>query len=166
MRIEAFSRFVTSEGPWRTGAVLTSIHSLCWLATPQDLSPKILNNRRALCPLLETLHRLSIPYKWKFPFTLNVTFQGKQLYLRTPNDLQEFCHDLQIAPVELPDCYREFCNPPKAHCAQVSPHSTPTKPPNKKGKYQKQHNLGSSSTPKHSNSSRALQPNAGHDGRR
>lgn len=120
----------------------------------QDLSPNTLNNRRALRPLLEILCRQR-PYKWKFPFALNVTFRGRQLYLRTPNDLQDFCQDLQISPVDLPDWYQEFCNPPKAQGVQVSPHSTPTKPPNKRGKYQKQHNLGPSSTPKHSNASRA-----------
>lgn len=110
----------------------------------QDLS-SITLNKRALHPLLEILRRQSIPYKWKFPFALNVTFQGRQLYLRTPNDLQDFCQDPQIPPVDLPDWYQEFCNPPKAHGVQVSPHSTPTKPPNKR--YHKQHNPGPSSLP-------------------
>lgn len=76
---------------------------------------------------------------------------------------RKFCNDLQIPLVELLDWYREFCNLPKAHSAHGSPHSSPTKPFNKEGKYQKQHNPGPSSTPKHSNASRVLHIEADHD---
>lgn len=125
----------------------------------QNVSPIILN-RRALRPLLETLRRQGIPYRWKFPFALNATFQGKQLFLRTPIDLPDFCRDLQIPPIDMPDWYGEFRTPPAILEVQPLPHSSPAKPPYKKGKYQKQNAPGPSSTKKRPNVSRALLPDS------
>lgn len=44
----------------------------------------------------------------KFPFALNVTLKGKQFYLRTPDDLQNFCDNIQIPLIDVSDWYREF----------------------------------------------------------
>lgn len=41
-----------------------------------------------------------ITYRWKFPFALQVPFNGKQHVLRVTDDLANFCENLQIAPVE------------------------------------------------------------------
>lgn len=56
----------------------------------QDLSLITLGNRRALHPVLEILKEKSLSYRWKFPFALSVTHNGKQLYLKTPEDLTLF----------------------------------------------------------------------------
>lgn len=64
-------------------------------------------------PLLEVLKAKGIiSYRWKFPFALQATFNGKQFTLRTPDELLKFCENMQLAPVDLPEWYAEFMLPP------------------------------------------------------
>lgn len=74
----------------------------------QDLSNITLQNRRDLKPLLELLREKAIIYRWKFPFGLLATHQGRSALLRVPEDLQVFCDTLCIPYVDVPDWYAEF----------------------------------------------------------
>ncbi|XP_077341435.1 uncharacterized protein LOC143986902 [Lithobates pipiens] len=81
------------------------------LALYQDLSPITLQNRRALRPLLEVLRERGIVYKWRFPFALQATVNGRQFLLKLPEELPDFCAALNIPIVNLPDWYAEFKTP-------------------------------------------------------
>lgn len=89
----------------------------------QDLSPITLRQRRELQTLLQ-----GITYKWH-----SVTFQVHTFNLHLPNDLQTFCENLQLEPLELPEWLKEFL--------KVDPELTPSrflreslvKPPEKWG---------------------------------
>lgn len=74
----------------------------------QDLSAITLQHRRDLRPLLETLRTNRIHYRWKFPFCLSASFQGRMDFLRVPEDLPQFCNTLNIPLVEMPNWYVEF----------------------------------------------------------
>lgn len=74
----------------------------------QDLSGITLKNRRDLKPLLDTLRAKNIPYRWKFPFGLSATFQGRTALLRVPEDLPSFCNTMGIPLAEVPNWYAEF----------------------------------------------------------
>lgn len=95
----------------------------------QDISPITLKNRRALKPLLEVLRHKGINYRWKFPFALQANYLEKQYLFKVPDDLQKFCEDLQIAPVDLPDWYAEFCTQPAINNPQFVPGSFPAQSP-------------------------------------
>lgn len=88
----------------------------------QDLSQITLKNRRALRPLLDKLREKDLQYTWPFPFTLLVTYNGRQHSLCTPGDLPEFCNSLQLGQIELPEWYQEFILPPPEWSP---PHSPP-----------------------------------------
>lgn len=77
----------------------------------QDLSNITLQLRRELRPILEDLHMKGIPYRWKFPFCLSATSQGRTALLRVPEDLHHFCDTLDILLTEIPDWYAKFCPP-------------------------------------------------------
>lgn len=53
----------------------------------QDLFNITLQRRRELRPLLEVLRARSIIYRWKFPFCLSVTHQGRSANLKVPEVL-------------------------------------------------------------------------------
>lgn len=74
----------------------------------QDLSQITLQNRRALRPLLDALRARNITYRWKFPFGLSASSRGRSALLRTPDDLQTFCEQLDLPIIELPDWYAQF----------------------------------------------------------
>lgn len=69
----------------------------------QDLSHITLQNRRALCPLLDLLRSHNIQYRWKFPFALSASARGRTALLRSSEDLQTFCEQLDIPLMDLPD---------------------------------------------------------------
>lgn len=69
----------------------------------QDLSPITLRKRTELQTLLQ-----GITYKWHFPFCFSVTFQVHTFNLHSPNDLQTFCENLKLKPLELPEWLKEF----------------------------------------------------------
>lgn len=50
----------------------------------QDLSGITLKHRRDLRPLLDVLRAKDIKYKWKFPFCLSVSHQGRSALLKVP----------------------------------------------------------------------------------
>lgn len=107
----------------------------------QDLSQITLKNRRALRPLLEALRAKDLRYTWRFPFALLVSHNGKQHFLRTPSDLQEFCSALQLGEIDLPEWYQEFLLPTGDRSPPYSPTVTPEKHQAKK---QKQNRLDGS----------------------
>lgn len=103
----------------------------------QDLSQITLRNRRALRLLLDKLRKRDIRYTWHFPFALVTTISGKQLVLRTPEDLPDFCAALDLDLIDLPEWYQEFTLPPHTRSPPGSPLSTPDKQLSKKMKHGK-----------------------------
>lgn len=99
-----------------------------------DLSQITLKNRRALRPLLDKLREKDIRYTWRFPFALLVNHNGRQHTLRSPEDLPDFCHALQIDLIELPEWYQEFLLPPRENTQARSPLTSPDKRHSKKMK--------------------------------
>lgn len=77
----------------------------------QDLSTITLQRRRELRPLLDVLRTKGIPYRWKFPFCLSASSQGRSALLRVPEDLRYFCDTLDIPFMEIPEWYAEFRPP-------------------------------------------------------
>lgn len=69
----------------------------------QDLSPITQRQCRALRPLLTQLRARIIVYKWCFPFYLFATYQGCLCNLHTLEGLPDFCTQLQLEPIHLPD---------------------------------------------------------------
>lgn len=74
----------------------------------QDLSAITLRHRKDLRPLLEILQSKNIPYRWKFPFALAATNQGRTAILRVPEDLDSFCQILDIPYTPVPNWYSDF----------------------------------------------------------
>lgn len=74
----------------------------------QDLSNITLQRRRELRPLLEELRSRAIVNRWKFPFGLFATSQGRTALLRVPEDVDHFFETLGIPFVHLPDWYSKF----------------------------------------------------------
>lgn len=74
----------------------------------QDLSGVTLKHRRELRPLLDALRAKEMTYKWKFPFCLSATCQGRNAMLRVPEDLPRFCETMGIPPIAMPDWYAAF----------------------------------------------------------
>lgn len=74
----------------------------------QDLSAITLRHRRDLRPLLDVLRNNGIRYRWKFPFALSASHQGRSALLRVPEDLDGFCRTLDIPLVSVPHWYEEF----------------------------------------------------------
>lgn len=58
---------------------------------------------RALRPLLEAIRKADLPYRWGFPFYLQVTKDGRQVTLGTKDDLPRFLATLGLEPVDFPD---------------------------------------------------------------
>lgn len=67
-----------------------------------DLARETLEHRRALPPLTEKLRAASINYRWGFPAALKAKRDGKTAILWFPEDLEKFCMDVNISPLELP----------------------------------------------------------------
>lgn len=88
-------------------------HSICIY---QDLSAITLRHRKDLCPLLEVLQTRGIRYRWKFPFGLLASHQGRSALLRVPEELDDFCHTLAIPFVSVPNWYVEFETSTPTHC--------------------------------------------------
>lgn len=61
-----------------------------------DLSAGTLARRRQLKPLLEQPRAPNIKYSWGFPAALLVMKEGRTVRLKFPEDLQDFCRDLDI----------------------------------------------------------------------
>lgn len=74
----------------------------------QDLSGITLQHHRDLKLLLDTLRTKGIHYKWKFPFCLSATTQGRTALLKVPEDLPHFCDTLGIHHVEVPNWHANF----------------------------------------------------------
>lgn len=58
---------------------------------------------RALHPLLETVQKAGLPYRWGFPFYLQVSKDGRQATLRTKDDLPHFLDTLGLELIDFPD---------------------------------------------------------------
>lgn len=81
----------------------------------QDLCGITLKHRQDLRPLLDVLRDKNIGYKWKFPFCLSASHQGRTALLKVPEDLPCFCDTLGIPLVAVPDwyaAYRQIPSPP------------------------------------------------------
>lgn len=88
----------------------------CRIYIYQDLSAITLRNRKDLRPLLDVLRTKGIRYRWKFPFGLSASHQGRSALLRVPEELDAFCRTLDIPYVEVPNWYAEFnISPPARH---------------------------------------------------
>lgn len=74
----------------------------------QDLSAITLRHRKDLRPLLDVLRTRGIRYRWKFPFGLSASYQGRSALLRVPEDLDTFCRTLDIPYTPVPNWYAEF----------------------------------------------------------
>ena len=74
----------------------------------QDLSGITLKHRRDLRPLLNVLRDRNISYKWKFPFCLSASHQGRTVLLKVPEDLPHFCDTLGIPLIAVPDWYAMY----------------------------------------------------------
>ena len=113
----------------------------------QDLSPITLKNRRALRPLLEVLKTKDITYRWKFPFALQATYNGRQFTLRIPEELQKFCECLQIIPMDLPEWYAEFRLPPEINNMPPKQGPSPAKSPFQQNRSRGSNNRSSYNSP-------------------
>uniref|UniRef100_A0A8C5MG70 Transposase n=1 Tax=Leptobrachium leishanense TaxID=445787 RepID=A0A8C5MG70_9ANUR len=69
----------------------------------QDLSPHTLTARRELRPITQLLREADIPYRWGFPFSLQVRRNNKLIAIRTPLDVAPFLAELNLPPTEVPD---------------------------------------------------------------
>ena len=74
----------------------------------QDLSGITLKHRRDLRPLLDVLRDRNIGYKWKFPFCLSASHQGRTAMLKVPEDLPRFCDTLGIPLIAVPEWYAMY----------------------------------------------------------
>lgn len=74
----------------------------------QDLSQITVRQHRALRPLLQQLRARNLVYKWQFPFCLSTTYQKRSYNLCTPGDLPDFCTQLQMEVLFLPDWRPDF----------------------------------------------------------
>lgn len=106
----------------RTNAPLT--HNGTEIRLFQDLSTITLQRRRELRPLLEILRTNGIPYRWKFPFGLSASNQGRSALLRVPEDLHHFCETLDIPYMEVPEWYSEYRPPANKASARNEPMET------------------------------------------
>lgn len=125
------------------------------IALFKDLSHITLQNRRAMRPMIATLRDEGIPYRWRFPFTLNTTYLGKQHYLRMPEDIPAFCDQLQLPLIDLQEWYKEFRIPPQGVSPPHTPQASPSKPSSSKTpKPDKYMGLGAGKSPYSSKGSR------------
>lgn len=74
----------------------------------QDLSGITLQHRRDLKPLLDALRDKNIVYKWKFPFCLTASSNGRTAALKVPEDLPHFCSTLGLPLISVPLWYAAF----------------------------------------------------------
>lgn len=72
-----------------------------------DLSQMTLQKHKILRPLLDIFRERNIPYRWKFPFCLQVGSGRRTAYLLHPEDVHPFCETLDIPPIEIPDWIRD-----------------------------------------------------------
>lgn len=68
----------------------------------QDLSRRTLMQRKALRPLLTAIQDAGLTYRWGFPFSLQVLKDGRQVTLRSKDDLPHFLSPLQLGDVDFP----------------------------------------------------------------
>ncbi|CAH2312005.1 Hypothetical predicted protein [Pelobates cultripes] len=67
----------------------------------QDLSPLMLEARRALSPLTRLLQDRRIPYKWGYPFSLQGRKDNTWRMLRLPTDVPGFLRALDLPAVAI-----------------------------------------------------------------
>lgn len=87
------------------------------------------------------------------PFTLLVNHNGWQHILRSPEDLPEFWHALQLGPIDLLEWYQEFLLPP---LERRSPFASPEKQQSKKMKASRQGGSQAGTPNNKAHSSRAV----------
>lgn len=63
-----------------------------------DLAPLTIAKRRAMKPQLQILIQHQIKYTWRFPFSLQFTYQGQQHSSTTPESLQRLLETLHLSP--------------------------------------------------------------------
>lgn len=66
----------------------------------EDLSRCSLMQCRALHPLLTAIQEAGLTYRWGFPFSLQVTKEGRQVTLRNKDDLPHFLSALELRDVD------------------------------------------------------------------
>lgn len=84
------------------------VHSGSPIQIYQDLLGITLQHRRDLRPLLDALRGKEIRYKWKFPFCLSASHQGRTAHLKVPEDLPRFCETLGLPLISVPDWYAPY----------------------------------------------------------
>ncbi|CAH2246408.1 Hypothetical predicted protein [Pelobates cultripes] len=62
----------------------------------QDLSSLTLDARRALRPITAALREKNVPYRWGFPFSLQIKHGNSWLYIRWPDDVAPTLRTLRI----------------------------------------------------------------------
>lgn len=67
-----------------------------------DLAPETLSRRRLLKPLLEQMRAQNIKYNWEIPACLIGQKDGRSRRLRFPEELQEFCNQLDLQVEAIP----------------------------------------------------------------
>ncbi|PIO26594.1 hypothetical protein AB205_0195780 [Aquarana catesbeiana] len=63
-----------------------------------DLAPLTIAKRRAMKPQLQILIQHQIKYTWRFPFSLQFTYQGRQHSSTSPESLQRLLESLHLSP--------------------------------------------------------------------
>lgn len=65
--------------------------------------PSLYSKAKRLNPLLADLRARGATYRWRFPFCLLATYQGRTAFLQSPEELRPFYDQLGIAPIALPE---------------------------------------------------------------
>lgn len=107
----------------------------------QDLLPITFQKRKDLKPLLEALRSQGILYRWRFPFALSATSEGRPALLRTPGDIPAFCDILRIPPVEIPNWKRG--EPEGWRAMNPNPYDEPRPPRSRSRRRQSRRRRGS-----------------------
>ncbi|CAH2248957.1 Hypothetical predicted protein [Pelobates cultripes] len=68
-----------------------------------DLSPTTLEARRALRPITTALRERNIPYKWGFPFSIQVRHHNEWIAARWPEEIPRFLQRLELPSIAVPD---------------------------------------------------------------
>lgn len=90
---------------------------------------------------LEAPRSQGILYRWRFPFALSATSEGRTALLRTPRDIPAFCDTLQIPPVEIPNWNRD--RPEGWWATNPTPYDEPSPPQSRSRRRQSRSRRGS-----------------------
>uniref|UniRef100_A0A8C5LVG3 Uncharacterized protein n=1 Tax=Leptobrachium leishanense TaxID=445787 RepID=A0A8C5LVG3_9ANUR len=93
----------------------------------QDLSPHTLFARSSLRPVTQLLREADIPYRWGFPFSLQVRRNNQLHTIRTPKDVDLFLSELHLPQIETVDWEHSplMISPPTCQAGSPRPQRSP-----------------------------------------